>query len=75
MEIHEALASNLQKIMSDRDLCGLQLSYLSSVSPARISDLLRAKRPNPGIRNIKRLAVALDVSVDSLLAENKRGDK
>jgi transcriptional regulator with XRE-family HTH domain len=68
MECENVLAQNLKSAMEKRGLTGHTLAYASRVAPARISDIVRGKTPNPTIGTVMKLARALDLSVDELVS-------
>jgi transcriptional regulator with XRE-family HTH domain len=67
--VFQHLAVNLQRIRRDRRLSQPVLGLRSGVPQQRISDYERGLRPRD-LRDIGRLAKALDVDVANLLAEH-----
>jgi transcriptional regulator with XRE-family HTH domain len=66
-----SVGSRIQKILDSKGLTPAELSRRSGVGQGRISLILNGKTPNPRGDTISKLAQALEVSVSSLLSEDK----
>jgi len=64
-----ALAINLKRILAERGLRPHDLLMLSGVPLSRIGDILRSKTLNPQVKTVEKLAKALNVTMDELMAE------
>lgn len=62
-----AIAENLKHHRKINKFSQMELSEQSGVSQAQISAIEIGNKPNPGIVTIKKLADALNVSVDELI--------
>lgn len=63
------MPSNLKRLISDRRTNANRLAIAAGVPAPRLSDILNGKTTNPSIRTVLKLAVALNVSIDELVAE------
>jgi len=64
-----ALAINLKRIMAEQDMKAHDLLLKSGVPLSRIGDILRSKTLNPQVKTVEKLAKALNVTMDELMAE------
>lgn len=67
----KGVATNLRNCRKALGITQEELEARSGVAQANIS-LYENGRINPNLRNLKRLARALEVSVDALLTEGKK---
>lgn len=62
-----AIAENLKEYRKKRNMSQIELAKQSGVSQAQISYIEAGHKINPGIVTIKKLADALDVTMDQII--------
>lgn len=62
-----AIAENLKQQRKDQKMSQVELAQASGVSQAQISHIESGLKKNPGVITIKKLADALNVSVEKLI--------
>jgi transcriptional regulator with XRE-family HTH domain len=72
-EAGSGFGDRLRRARSDRDLTLRQVSEASGVSIPYLSDLERGVLVNPTLDTLKKIAVALDVSLNQLLGVDDLG--
>ncbi|MDA3840628.1 MAG: helix-turn-helix transcriptional regulator [Patescibacteria group bacterium] len=67
INISQALARNIKKIRKDKGLSQDKLSKLAGVTLYTITKIEIGATRNPRIETVKRIADALEISIDELL--------
>lgn len=62
-----SVGDNIKRLAKERGLTIYRVMKNSGVSMAYMYDLVNNKQNNPGLEILKKIAVALDVSVDELI--------
>lgn len=65
---------NLKRLMDEQDISAQKLSYDARIPASRVSQILRGRTKNPTIETVSKLAKALDVSIDDLVADHGADD-
>ena len=63
------LSNNLKKIRKEKNIGIRELDKISDVSHTIIINIESGKSKNPTINTVKKLAKALDVSIDELVEQ------
>lgn len=62
-----SIGDNIRRIAEEKDMSIYQVMKKSKVSMAYIYDLANNKQNNPSIYILKKIAVALEVSIEDLI--------
>lgn len=65
------MKTNIKKYIDVKGYTANKLAVLSGVKPGRLHNIISGKTDNPGIKNMIKLADALDVSLDELVGRKR----
>jgi transcriptional regulator with XRE-family HTH domain len=68
------LGENLRRLMAEKGLKALALSYKTRIPQGRISQLLDGSKRNPTLATLSALAAGLEVTIDELVAVHSSDD-
>jgi transcriptional regulator with XRE-family HTH domain len=66
-----ALGENIRQILHDKWMSQAELARATGVDCTTISKLISGSRSNPSLEIVKKIANALDVTVDELISDKK----